>query len=118
MGADYYPWQPREDRLVTEGPERSGIGEDSHVEGAIIDKNVSIGKRCRITNRDDVQEGESDNFYIREGIVVIPKNVSHPRRYDYLSDYPLSDCASRALRGRQRAASGPGVLPTLPRLLS
>jgi glucose-1-phosphate adenylyltransferase len=78
MGADYYPWQPREERLVTEGPERSGIGEDSHVEGAIIDKNVSIGKRCRITNRDDVQEGESDNFYIREGIVVIPKNVRIP----------------------------------------
>jgi glucose-1-phosphate adenylyltransferase len=48
------------------------------VEGAIIDKNVSIGKRCRITNRDNVQEGESDNFYIREGIVVIPKNVEIP----------------------------------------
>jgi len=25
-----------------------------------------------------VQEGESDDFYIREGIVVIPKNVRIP----------------------------------------
>jgi glucose-1-phosphate adenylyltransferase len=78
MGADYYPWQAPEERVVTEGPERSGIGEDSHIEGAIIDKNVSIGKRCRITNREGIQEGERDDFYIRDGIVVIPKNVQIP----------------------------------------
>ncbi len=78
MGADYYPWQPREERTVLEGPEHAGIGEDSHVEGALIDKNVSIGKRCRIKNRDDVQEGEGENFYIRDGIVVIPKNAVIP----------------------------------------
>ena len=78
MGADFYPWQAAEEREVIEGPNQSGIGEDSHVEGAIIDKNVSIGKRCRITNRENVQEGERDDVYIREGIVVIPKNVSIP----------------------------------------
>ena len=78
MGADVYPRQAPEERIVTEGPERAGIGEDSHIEGAIIDKNVSIGKRCRITNRENVQEGETDDFYIREGIVVIPKNVRIP----------------------------------------
>lgn len=78
MGSDFYPWQPTEERLVTEGPERAGIGQDSHVEGAIIDKNVSIGRRCRITNRDNVQEGEGEKFYIRDGIVVIPKNESIP----------------------------------------
>ncbi len=75
MGADFYPWQRPEEREVIEGPERAGIGEDAHVEGAIIDKNVSIGKRCRITNRESVQEGEGEGFYIRDGIVVIPKNV-------------------------------------------
>lgn len=78
MGSDFYPWQPAQERLVTEGPERAGVGQDSHVEGAIIDKNVSIGKRCRIVNRDNVQEREGESYYIRDGIVVIPKNVSIP----------------------------------------
>ena len=45
------------------------------VEGAIIDKNVSIGRRCLITNRDGVQEGEGPGFYIRDGIIVIAKNA-------------------------------------------
>lgn len=78
MGADYFPWQDPEERVVTEGPKQAGVREDAHVEGAIVDKNVSIGKRCRITNRDNVQEGEGENFYIRDGIVVIPKNASIP----------------------------------------
>jgi len=52
-----------------------GIGEDSVVLGAIIDKNVSIGKRCRITNRDSVTEGEGPGFVIRDRIIVIEKNA-------------------------------------------
>lgn len=78
MGADYYPWQPSEERAVTEGPENAGIGEGSRVEGAILDKNVSIGTNCRIVNEDGVEEAEGENYYIRDGIVVIPKNVSIP----------------------------------------
>ena len=78
MGADYYPWQPPEERSVAEGPDHAGIGENAHVEGAILDKNVSIGKNCRIVNADNIEEGEGENYYIRDGIVVIPKNVSIP----------------------------------------
>lgn len=75
MGADYYPWHDPSLRDPVEGPENPGIGEESYVEGAIIDKNVSIGRRCVIKNRDQVQEGEGRNFYIRDGIVVLPKNA-------------------------------------------
>ncbi len=75
MGADYYPWHDPSLRDPVEGPENPGIGEESYVEGAIIDKNVSIGRRCVIKNRDQVQEGEGPNFYIRDGIVVLPKNA-------------------------------------------
>jgi glucose-1-phosphate adenylyltransferase len=75
MGADHYPWHPPEHRSNIQGPEHPGIDEESYIEGAIVDRNVSIGKRCIIKNRDNIQEGEGDNFYIRDGIVVLPKNV-------------------------------------------
>lgn len=78
MGSDFYPWHAPEDRDVTEGPALAGIGEGSHVEGAIIDKNVSIGKGCRIENQEGLQESEGENYYIRDGVVVIPKNVRIP----------------------------------------
>lgn len=78
MGADHYRWHDPDDRRIIEGPEYPGIDEESYVEGAIIDKNVSIGKRCIIKNRDNIQEAEGDNYYIRDGVVVIPKNTQIP----------------------------------------
>lgn len=78
MGADHFRWHAMEERGFIEGPRNPGIGEESYVDGAIIDKNVSIGKRCVITNKDNVQEAEEDTHYIRDGIVVIPKNTVIP----------------------------------------
>ncbi|NBC01370.1 MAG: glucose-1-phosphate adenylyltransferase [Bacteroidetes bacterium] len=78
MGNDYYRWHDKEVRDPVKGPDAPGIGEESYVEGAIIDKNVSIGRRCIIKNRDNVEEAEGDNYYIRDGIVVIPKNTVIP----------------------------------------
>ena len=75
MGADYYHWHDS-DLEPKEGPPNPGIDEDAYVEGAIIDRNVSIGKRCRIINKDNVQEGgDGKNFFIRDGIIIITKNV-------------------------------------------
>lgn len=78
MGSDYYPWHDPALRNPVEGPERPGIGEESYIEGAIVDRNVSIGKRCIIKNRDQIQEYDGENFYIRDGLVVIPKNADIP----------------------------------------
>jgi len=78
MGADHYPWHEPEQRGFVEGPDAPGIGEESYVEGAIIDKNVSIGKRCIIKNRDNIEETEEDLYQIRDGVVVIPKNTQIP----------------------------------------
>ncbi len=78
MGADYYPWHKLNRRPTIDGPESPGIGEGSHIENTIVDRNVSIGPNCRITNSEGIEEANGDNFYIREGLVVIPKNAAIP----------------------------------------
>ena len=78
MGADYYRWEESEARTSTQGPIYPGVGEGTRIENAIVDKNASIGNRCRITNEAGVQEGEGPGYYIRDGIVVILKNADIP----------------------------------------
>ncbi|HEX7072115.1 MAG TPA: glucose-1-phosphate adenylyltransferase [Rhodothermales bacterium] len=78
MGSDYYSWHDAQHRDPVGGPDNHGVGEDSFVEGAIIDKNVRIGRRCVIRNSAGVQEGEGPFYYIRDGLVVIPKNAVVP----------------------------------------
>ena len=78
MGADYYRWADPAAGSRVRGPASPGIGDDTHVEGAIVDKNAAIGQRCTITNAAGVQEGEGPGFYIRDGIVVIVKNAEIP----------------------------------------
>jgi glucose-1-phosphate adenylyltransferase len=78
MGADYFRWEPPDTRIGVQGPTFPGVGRDSRVANAIIDKNASIGNRCVITNERGVQEGEGPGFYIRDGIVVIVKNADIP----------------------------------------
>ncbi len=75
MGSDYYPWHDTQVREPVQGPTRPGIGTNTHIENAIIDRNASVGNDCAITNRDGVDEGEGPGFYIRDGIVVIEKNA-------------------------------------------
>lgn len=74
MGADYYePYEEWERTRPTLVP--LGIGEDVHIEGAIIDKNARIGDGSLIRNIKGVQHEDGDNYFIRDGIVVIPKNA-------------------------------------------
>lgn len=76
MGADYYHWHDSGLREPSQGPDNPGIGEGSTIEGAIIDRNVSIGANCVIINKDHVQEGGDENkIFIRDGIIVITKNA-------------------------------------------
>ena len=56
-------------------PRSLGIGKNCHIENCILDKNVCIGDNVSITNRKRVREKDGDNYYIREGIVIIPKGA-------------------------------------------
>ena len=77
MGADYYRWTAADERRLR-GPTSPGVGDDSRIENAIVDKNASIGERCVITNAAGVQEGGGPGFYIRDGIIVVVKNAEIP----------------------------------------
>jgi len=72
MGADFYD---SPDRLPLPGAPVMGIGHGTHIERTIVDKNARIGDGVRISpeGRPDFLDGP--NFYIRDGIVIIPKNA-------------------------------------------
>jgi glucose-1-phosphate adenylyltransferase len=74
LGADYYETLDELDGSAGRGVPPIGVGEDSIVAGAILDKNARIGRGVRILNEAGVQEKDGDGYYIREGIVLVPKN--------------------------------------------
>ena len=78
MGADFYePFAERQSGLQNGGIP-VGIGEDSTIRHAIIDKNARIGHNVQILNKDRVEESqrEDEGFYIRSGITVVLKNAT------------------------------------------
>jgi glucose-1-phosphate adenylyltransferase len=75
LGADYYSWQDPDARDPVQGPACPGVGVNTRIENAIVDRNAAIGRDCVITNEAGVQEGEGPGFYIRDGIIVVVKNA-------------------------------------------
>jgi glucose-1-phosphate adenylyltransferase len=73
LGADYYETL---DDIETRGRDvpPMGIGENSVIEGTIVDKNARIGRDVRIANQAGVADADGDGYFIREGVVIIPKN--------------------------------------------
>ena len=78
MGAEYYVWSDPRPRNPVEGPERPGVGDGTEIDGAIIDRNVSIGSGCVIKSRKGVEHFDGENYFVRDGVVVIPKNTHIP----------------------------------------
>jgi glucose-1-phosphate adenylyltransferase len=74
LGADYYETLEEIARDASRGIPPMGIGADSVIERAIIDKNARIGSGVRIVNEAGAQEKDGDGYFIREGIVIVPKN--------------------------------------------
>ena len=79
MGADYYEDEAAE---ISENDSRLllpiGIGRNSVIDRAIIDKNARIGESVVITPDGKAPNVDSSNYYIRDGVVVIPKNAMIP----------------------------------------
>ncbi len=77
MGSDYY-----DSEIAKHIPGGSavpiGIGVNSHIEGAIVDKNARIGSNVIIRSFPRGTEITTDTWVVRDGIVVIPKNATLP----------------------------------------
>jgi glucose-1-phosphate adenylyltransferase len=76
MGADYYEPQARE---TTPGAPPIGIGEGSRIRGAIVDKNARIGPGVQIQPFPRGTDIEEDQWVVRDGLVVIPKDSILPK---------------------------------------
>jgi glucose-1-phosphate adenylyltransferase len=74
MGADYFDSPSA--RGV--GEPALGVGRDCEIEEAIIDKNARIGNQVKISPRGKPENHDGDGFFIRDGIVVIPKGAIIP----------------------------------------
>lgn len=69
MGNDFYETGSAGSRLGL------GIGKSCRIENCILDKNVSIGNHVSITNSAGVREKDAENYYIRDGIIIVPKGA-------------------------------------------
>jgi glucose-1-phosphate adenylyltransferase len=69
LGADYY----EEDTEAQAIP--LGIGRDVVLDRVIVDKNARIGDGVRLVNESGVEHADGDGYYIRNGIIIVPKSA-------------------------------------------
>jgi len=76
MGADYY--QTLEGMLADRDANRPrvGVGEQTIIRRAIVDKNARIGKDVKLLNESGIESDDGPNgmYYIRDRIIIVPKN--------------------------------------------
>jgi len=72
LGADFFE---TDDEAPTRGAApRLGIGRDVVLDRVIVDKNARIGEGARLVNAAGVQHADGHGYYIRDGIVIVPKD--------------------------------------------
>jgi glucose-1-phosphate adenylyltransferase len=67
LGADFY------DDTPSNGLPALGIGRDVVLNRTVIDKNARIGDGARLVNEQGLDHADGDGYYIRGGIIVVPK---------------------------------------------
>jgi glucose-1-phosphate adenylyltransferase len=78
LGADLYETVEEMERAQGKGLPPVGIGADSVIEHAIVDKNSRVGRGVRITNHSGEGDRDGEGYHLRDGIVVVPKNAVIP----------------------------------------
>jgi glucose-1-phosphate adenylyltransferase len=73
MGADFY-----EREKPSDGIPAIGIGRDCYIKNAIIDKNARIGDGVYISPVGKKHGTVTEQYTVRDGIIVIPKNAVIP----------------------------------------
>jgi|SRR5690606_5808871 len=71
LGADSY----EEEQGSAETGVPLGIGRDCVLDHVIVDKNARIADGVRLVNEQGVQEADGEGYYIRNGIIIVPKGA-------------------------------------------
>jgi glucose-1-phosphate adenylyltransferase len=74
LGSDFYESLESITEHEKAGQPRIGIGSNCRIENTIVDKNARIGNNVMISPAGKPENVDDKNFYIRDGIVIIPKN--------------------------------------------
>lgn len=75
MGNDYYDSIVRDHHRLPLNPH---IGENCIISRAIVDKNACIGKGVQLINKQKLTHYNSDNIFIRDGIIIVPRGATIP----------------------------------------
>jgi len=78
MGCDFYEHAVSIAQNEAAGHPRIGVGRNTRIENAIIDKNSRIGDNCVISPAGKPAEVDHPLYYIRDGVVIIPKSGCIP----------------------------------------
>ena len=74
LGSDYYESLESIRAHEQIGRPRIGIGANCRIQNTIVDKNARIGDNVVISPDGKPEKVDHANYYIRDGIVIIPKN--------------------------------------------
>jgi glucose-1-phosphate adenylyltransferase len=75
MGNDRYETDQMRMAAEAKGLPAQGIGADTVIERAIVDKNARVGRGVRLTNRKGHVNWDGEDLYVRDGIVVVPRHA-------------------------------------------
>jgi glucose-1-phosphate adenylyltransferase len=78
IGADRFETDEERERNRRDGIPSMNVGNDCHIERAILDKDCRVGNDVTINYRGKEPNVDGDCFYIRDGVVVIPKAMIVP----------------------------------------
>lgn len=78
LGCDYYESHESITENERTGKPRIGIGRNCRIENTIIDKNPRIGNDVVISPAGKPDKVDHPLYYIRDGIVIVPKNAIIP----------------------------------------
>jgi glucose-1-phosphate adenylyltransferase len=74
LGSDYFESADSIQLNERSGRPRIGVGTNTRIENAIVDKNARIGNNCVISPAGKPENMDDALYYIRDGIVIVPKN--------------------------------------------
>ena len=91
LGADLYEEETSASAIPL------GIGREAVLDRVIVDKNARIGDGVRLVNSAGVDHADAANYYIRGGIIIVPKGAQVPAGFSSVTAHQLSALSWRLL---------------------